>query len=110
MKLLVDENLAPELAADLADLFPSSTHVSSAELGRTPDAVIWKYAKAHGFTFLTKDKDFASLSITWGAPPKVILLQTGNCSTAKIARLIRDNAIRFADFENDTRRSLLILK
>ena len=39
-----------------------------------------------------------------------VRLQTGNCSTAKIARLIRDNAIRFADFENDTRRSLLILK
>jgi predicted nuclease of predicted toxin-antitoxin system len=40
----------------------------------------------------------------------VILLQTGNCSTAKIERLVRDNAIRFADFENDPRRSLLILK
>ena len=110
MKLLVDENLAPRLAAGLADLFPSSIHVSSAELGSTPDAAIWEYAKAHGFTFLTKDKDFASLSITWGAPPKVILLQTGNCSTAKIERLIRGNAMRFADFESDTRRSLLILK
>jgi len=51
LKLLVDENLAPELAADLADLFPSSIHVSSGELGSTPDAVIWEYAKAHGFTF-----------------------------------------------------------
>jgi predicted nuclease of predicted toxin-antitoxin system len=37
LKLLVDENLAPELAANLADLFPSSIHVSSAELGSTPD-------------------------------------------------------------------------
>jgi predicted nuclease of predicted toxin-antitoxin system len=110
LKLLVDENLAPGLAAGLADLFPSSIHVSSAELGSTSDAVIWEYAKAPGFTFLTKDKDFASLSITWGAPPKVILLQTANCSTAKTERLIRDNAIRFADFENDTRRRLLILK
>ena len=45
-----------------------------------------------------------------GRSPKVILLQTGNCSTGKIERLVRDNAIRFADFENDTRRSLLILK
>jgi predicted nuclease of predicted toxin-antitoxin system len=40
------------------------------------------------FTFLTKDKDFASLSIAWGAPPKVILLQTDNCSTATIERII----------------------
>jgi predicted nuclease of predicted toxin-antitoxin system len=52
LKLLVDESLAPELAAGLADLFPSSIHVSSAELGSTPDSVIWEYAKAHGFTFL----------------------------------------------------------
>ena len=110
MKLLVDENLAPRLAGDLADLFPGSLHVSSAELGSTPDLTIWDYAKAHGFTFLTKDQDFASLSITWGAPPKVILLQTGNCSTAKIERIVRDNAIRFSDFENDTKRSLLILR
>jgi predicted nuclease of predicted toxin-antitoxin system len=110
LKLLVDENLAPRLAGDLADLFPGSIHVSSAELGSTPDGVIWEYAKAHRFTFLTKDKDFASLSITWGAPPKVILLQTGNCSTAQIEHIIRHNAIRFTEFEDDTRRSLLILK
>jgi hypothetical protein len=37
LKLLVDENLAPELAADPADLFPGSIHVGSAELGSTPD-------------------------------------------------------------------------
>ena len=80
MKLLVDENLAPRLAGDLADLFPGSIHVNSAELSGTRDALIWEYAKVHRFTFLTKDKDFASLSIIWGAPPKVILLQTGNCS------------------------------
>jgi predicted nuclease of predicted toxin-antitoxin system len=110
LKLLVDENLAPRLTGDLADLFPGSIHVSSAELGSTPDAVIWEYAKTHRFTFLTKDKDFASLGIAWGAPPKVILLQTGNCSTAIVERIIRDNAVRFSDFENDTRRSLLVLK
>jgi predicted nuclease of predicted toxin-antitoxin system len=110
LKLLVDENLAPRLAGDVGDLFPGSIHVSSIELGNTPDSVIWEYAKEHGFTFVTKDKDFASLSITWGAPPKVILLQTGNCSTATIERIVRDNAIRFSDFENDSRRSLLILK
>jgi predicted nuclease of predicted toxin-antitoxin system len=68
LKLLVDENLAPRLAGDLADLFPGSIHVSAAELGSSPDVVIWEYAQAHRFTFLTKDKDFASLSITWGAP------------------------------------------
>jgi predicted nuclease of predicted toxin-antitoxin system len=110
LKLLVDENLAPRLAASLADLFPESTSVCSVHLGSTPDTMVWEYAKANQFTFLTKDKDFASLSLIWGAPPKVILLQIGNCSTSQIERLVRNNATRLADFENDTKRSILILK
>lgn len=110
MKLLVDENLPPRLALDLADLFPESIHVSSVELGSTPDGVIWEYAKAHGFAFLTKDKDFANLSLTWGAPPKVILLLVGNCSTTELARMIRGNAVRFSEFEKDERRGLLVLR
>ena len=110
MKLLIDENLAPGLAADISDLFPFSVHVTAAGLSSTPDVRIWEFAKANGFTFLTKDKDFASLSIAWGAPPKVILLQTGNCSTAEIARTLRDNAVRLSDFGSQASRSLLILK
>jgi predicted nuclease of predicted toxin-antitoxin system len=110
LKLLVDENLAPRLVRDLADLFPESTHVSLVDLGSTSDTVIWEYAKAHGFAFLTKDKDFANLSFALGAPPKVILLLTGNCSTSELVQMIRNNAVRFSDFENDTKRSLLVLR
>ena len=110
MKLLVDENLPPRLVQELADLFPDSCHVSSAGLGGTSDDIIWQYAKAHGFAFLTKDKDFANLSIVRGTPPKVILLQTGNCSTSDVIRVTRSNAIRLSEFENDFNRSLLILR
>jgi len=110
LKLLVDENLPPRLASDLADLFPESAHVHSVELSGTSDSVIWEYAKAHGFAFLTKDKDFANLSIARGAPPKVILLQTGNCSATESIRMARNNAVRFADFEDDAHRSLLVLR
>jgi predicted nuclease of predicted toxin-antitoxin system len=84
--------------------------MSLAGLGSTPDALIWEYAKVNGFAFLTKDKDFANLSIAWGAPPKVILLQTGNCSTTELIYLVRENAIRFAEPEIDPERSLLILR
>ena len=110
MKLLVDENLPPRLVDDLTDLFPDSVHVCSAGLGSTADVIIWEYAKAHSFTFLTKDKDFANLSLIWGAPPKVIVLQMGNCSAARLTSIIRNNAIRFSDFENDERRGLLLLR
>jgi predicted nuclease of predicted toxin-antitoxin system len=64
----------------LAAALPTfSIHVTSAALGSTAVAVIWEYAKAHRFMFLSKDKNFAGLSIALGPPPKVILLQTGNC-------------------------------
>ncbi len=110
MKLLVDENLPPRLVHDLADLFPDSIHIETLGLGSTPDEIVWEHAKDRGFVFLTKDKDFANLSMALGAPPKVILLQTGNCSTAELLRIIRNNAVRLSDFESDSRRSLLILR
>ena len=110
MKLLVDENLAPVLAEQLTDLFPGSVHVTSVGLGSMPDAVIWEYAGANQFTLLTKDRDFVNLSLTLGAPPKVVLLQTGNCTTSQIGHIIRSNAVRFSEFDNDGKRTLLLLK
>ena len=109
MKLLVDENLAPGLAEQIADLFPGSVHVTAVGLGSMPDPVIWEYAGANQFTLLTKDTDFVSLSLTLGSPPKVVLLQTGNCSTSRIERIVRSNAVRFSEFDNDSKRSLLLL-
>jgi predicted nuclease of predicted toxin-antitoxin system len=48
--------------------------------------------------------------MVWGVPPRVILVQAGNCTTTQIERLVRTNAIRLAEFENDGKRSLLLLK
>jgi predicted nuclease of predicted toxin-antitoxin system len=110
LKLLVDENLPPRLAHDLADLFPESTHVSLIGLGSAPDADPWEYAKTHGFAFLATGKDFADLSFARGAPPKVILLLIGHCSTAELVTVIRNNATRFSDFASDSGRSLLMLR
>jgi predicted nuclease of predicted toxin-antitoxin system len=66
--------------------------------------------KTQGLAFLTKDKDFINLSLVWGAPPKVIVLQTGNCSTTNLIQIVRNNAIRLAELDNDSTRSLLILR
>ena len=110
MKLLIDENLAPDLAERFADLFPGSVHVTAVGLGSTPDAVIWDYAKANRFTFVTKDKDFANLSLALGPPPQVVLLQAGNCTTSEIERIVRSNAIRFSEIEGDAERALLVLR
>ena len=57
MKLLFDENLAPDLAASLAPLYPGSAHVHALGLGSADDAVVWQYARDHGFTIVTRDAE-----------------------------------------------------
>ena len=110
MKLLVDQNLPPAAAIDLADLFPESIHVRSVGLASVADGLIWEFAREHGYVFITKDKDFANLSLARGAPPKVILIQTGNCSVEELLSLMRRNSLRFAEFDDDPHRALLVLR
>jgi predicted nuclease of predicted toxin-antitoxin system len=88
MKLLLDENLPPALAKAIDHVFPGSAHVQQYGLGATDDATIWAYAKQKDFVIVTKDSDFEELSMLHGAPPKVIWLRTGNCTTDNLNRLL----------------------
>ena len=38
---------------------------------------------------MTKDSDFTDISTLLGAPPKVIWLRVGNCTTTKIEQILR---------------------
>jgi predicted nuclease of predicted toxin-antitoxin system len=89
LKLLFDQNLSPKLAESLGDLFPGSSHVHLAGLGKSMDRDVWQFAKANGFTIVSKDADYGELSLTLGYPPKVIWVRRGNCSTTQIEELIR---------------------
>jgi predicted nuclease of predicted toxin-antitoxin system len=89
VKLLLDENLSPRLAETLADLYPGSTHVHLCGLGSADDSAIWRYAKGHGFTIVSKDSDFQDRSVLHGHPPKHIWLRAGNCSSSEIENLLR---------------------
>jgi len=53
------------------------------------DFDVWRFAKAGGYTIVSKDADYGELSLTLGYPPKVIWVRRGNCSTAQIEELIR---------------------
>ncbi len=60
MKLLLfDENLSPRLVNQLADIYPSSAHVSSVGLSNALDKVVWEYARQNDFMVVTKDADFS---------------------------------------------------
>lgn len=91
MKLLFDENLSPRLSQALADTFAGSAHVHDLGLGASDDWTIWQWARDHGFVIVTKDSDFAELSALHGAPPAVLLLRTGNCSTDWLLALLRSH-------------------
>lgn len=90
MKLLFDENLAPSLASVLADIFPQSEHVARIGLGVAPDRKVWKYARKHHFTLVSKDSDFHELSLLYGSPPKVVWIRRGNCTTKQIEFILRN--------------------
>ena len=82
---------------------------TTSDLGETDDKTIWHHAANNGFMIISKDSDFHGWSTLYGFPPKVIWLWTGNCSTEKIAILLRSNAAFIAQFENNESDSLLVL-
>lgn len=89
MKLLIDQNLSYRLVQQLQALYPGTEHVLRLGLINTADTVIWEFARQKGFCILTQDEDFLDLSVVRGAPPKVVLLRSGNLPTADIAELLK---------------------
>ena len=89
MRLLFDENLSEQLVGLLADLFPDSLHIRLLHGAGASDALLWQVAAEQGCILVTKDEDFERLSISRGAPPKVIWIRLGNCTTQQVAQLLR---------------------
>ena len=109
MKFLIDHNLSPTLALHLKDRYPGSVHTMDLGFDRTADHALWHHARENGFSILTKDTDFEQLSLLRGAPPKVIWLRIGNCTTRQVPALLDRHHTDIADFERDAERSLLAL-
>ena len=101
MRLLFDHNLSHKLVHRLVDLFPNSTQTRCVALAEAPDAVVWDYARKHGFTIVPLDADFADLSILRGHPPKVIWLRCGNATVGETEALLRRNQNQIASFALD---------
>jgi predicted nuclease of predicted toxin-antitoxin system len=71
VKLLFDE-ISPRLVESLSDVYPLSVHVHECHLGSSDDVAIWEYAKARGFTVVSKDSDFQERNVRFGSPGKAI--------------------------------------
>ena len=89
MKLLFDQNLSPSLVDSLADIYPESLHVQSVGLDRADDMTVWNFARLRNLVIVTKDADFLESSLIAGAPPKVVWIRRGNCSTSDVETILR---------------------
>lgn len=109
MRLLLDQNLSRRLLASISETFPGSAHVASLGLSAASDQEIWEYACRQGYTILSKDADFHHISFLHGAPPKIVWVRLGNCSTMQIAECVLRNTELIASFLADPEASLLVL-
>jgi predicted nuclease of predicted toxin-antitoxin system len=109
VKLLFDQNLSPKLVKHLSDLYPNSDHLDLLGLGTADDTLVWGHAKENDFVVVTKDADFADLSVLRGFPPKVLWLRRGNCSTKDIEEILRDHNVEIEDLATDSTSGILTL-
>ena len=98
MRLLFDEQLSEALSTLLNDVFPDSLHVRQLDAGGSADRVVWQLARERDCLLVTKDEDFHRLSVLQGAPPKVLWIRIGNCTTAQVARLLREHHVDILRF------------
>ena len=108
MKLLFDENLSPKLTRLISASFSDSQHVRELGLKGRADEEIWAFAKANGFTIISKDQDFYQRALLFGSPPKFIWLCIGNCTRSDLLSLVQRHESDILAFETSP-ESVLIL-
>jgi predicted nuclease of predicted toxin-antitoxin system len=109
VKLLFDQNLSHSLVVRLADLFPESVHVRQVGLEAAADHIVWEYAKTNSLIIVSKDADMHQRSFLFGAPPKIVWVRLGNCSTTDVENLLRRHVETLKAFESDAFAAFLSL-
>ena len=107
MKLLFDHHLSRKLVSRLADIFPDSSHVVFHGLACAEDSAIWSFARNNGYIIVTKDSDFNDMSTLHGAPPKIIWLRIGNCTTTMIETMLRRHVASIQHYANNLDGTIL---
>lgn len=71
---LIDINLPSHFS-----LWNTNEYIHQRDLDpRSSDADIWKYAKLHKLTIITKDRDYSDRILLSSPPPRIIHLRIGN--------------------------------
>ncbi len=84
MKLIVDAQLPPSLAAALRQAGCDAVAVREIGLREAKDGAIWQYALQNNAAILTKDEDFAERCMASSHAPVVVWLRIGNATNPEL--------------------------
>lgn len=104
MKFIVDAQLPRRLVRELTATGHDAIHTMDLPTAnRTSDNDILAIAIQQQRIVITKDNDFVTSFLIRGAPPKLLLVATGNISNDKLSRLLAANfvALEAAFVTND---------
>ena len=59
---------------------------------------------------ISKDADFHQMSLVHGAPPKVVWIRLGNCTTGDVVRLLEHHHRRLLEFDDQPETAFLALR
>lgn len=90
MKLLIDAQLSPSLAAWINRTFDNihADSVWSLGLRDKSDRQIYEFAKANAYVIMSKDADFLGILEEFGSPPHLIWVTCGNTSNAAMREIL----------------------
>ena len=83
-RFLVDNQLPVALARWLEARGCAAVHVLDLHLARSDDQIIWTRAAREGEAIVTKDEDFAALTVVRPDPVAVVWIRIGNCRTPSL--------------------------
>lgn len=86
MRFLVDAQLPPALARVVAAAGHEAQHVADIGLEAASDAVIYDYARRHGYVLITKDGDFRERRRRSERGPCIVWVRVGNASRQALLR------------------------
>ena len=87
-RFLIDNQLPGTLVPWLEAKGCLAQHVLSLNLAQSPDEVIWSHASREDMVLVSKDEDFARLSIMRAEQVSVVWVRIGNCRTSALLAVL----------------------
>jgi len=109
LKFIVDTQLPPKLSTWISKRGHDAVHTFDFEKGALlDDKEIVIIAIEQSRIIVTKDSDFFDHFLLKGSPPKVLLLEIGNCSNKKLTKIFEKHFNLFVELFDIQNSSLVI--